>query len=321
MGDATKMDIIRSILRPFIWLGIIQVHVSEDKLDVQSCGAKIVLQRRFRLSRTVNAGAWAYRKHRKLMEQSFNQLLLAARQGSQSALSDLLIPHHPAIVILAQNMLGKDLLKFMEAEDLAQEVFLSATASFPNFRGEDDKALFAWLKGICKNTFLAFLRDRAPKIRSTLSLNQPALNQPASDSSSAFDAAALQTSIFGRVEKRHHQSQFERALQWLPESDRQLLIRKHLGESEVSWKSLVDEFGMTEEALRKRGSRLVELLRSAVKLIEKIDHRRIPEPLAELIYLKFLQRLSVAEIAAKAGEPVEKVEGFLKATESLLRDL
>jgi len=55
---------------------------------------------------------------------------------------------------------------------------------------------------------------------------------------------------------------------------------------------------MSEEALRKRGSRLVELLRSAVKLIDKIDHHRIPQTRAELIYLKFLQRLSVAEIAA-----------------------
>lgn len=310
------MRLIRSILSPFIWLGFIRLHVSDDKLGDQSCGARNSSRPEFGRCCSVDAGAKAYRKHCKLMEQSFDQLLLAARQGSKPALSDLLTPHHAAIVILAQKLLGKDLLKFMEAEDLAQDVFLSATTSFPNFRGEDDKALFAWLRGICKNSFLAFLRDRAPKIRATYSLNQPK-----EDSSSMFDAVALQTSIFGRVEKRHHQSQFERALSWLPENDRQLLIRKHLGESEVSWKSLVDEFGMSEEALRKRGSRLVELLRSAVKLIDKIDHRRIPEPLAELIYLKFLQRLSVAEIAARAGEPIDKVEGFLKATESLLRDL
>ncbi len=247
-------------------------------------------------------------------DEHFEELLHNARSGSQAALTDLLAPYQSMITAYAESLLGKDVRKYMDSHDLTQDVFVVATGSILQFRGSTEKAWISWLKGICRNCFLNFLRDRAPKIRATQSL------QGGSDRSSHIDVLALQTSIFGRVEQRHHESLFERVLAWLPENDRLLLAKKYMGTDEVAWQELVEEFGISEVALRRRGSRLIELLRGGIRLLEKIDHQRIPPALADLLCMKFLQRLSVQEIAERSGEPVDKVKCFLAASEELLRE-
>jgi RNA polymerase sigma-70 factor (ECF subfamily) len=87
----------------------------------------------------------------------------AAREGSFSALGQLLEHYRDYLLRIAHNQVRPDLgIKFSQS-DLVQQTFLSAVQLFPRFAGHTDGELRAWLRQILLNE----LRDAHKLYRGT----------------------------------------------------------------------------------------------------------------------------------------------------------
>lgn len=86
-------------------------------------------------------------------------LVARCRAGDLGAFEELYKAHASKLFSLAARMLGNP----SDAEDLLQEIFLSAHRKLEGFRGES--ALGTWLYRLATNHCLDFLRSRASRTR------------------------------------------------------------------------------------------------------------------------------------------------------------
>jgi RNA polymerase sigma-70 factor (ECF subfamily) len=84
-------------------------------------------------------------------------LVERCRTGDLAAFEEIYRAHSPRLYSLALRMLGNP----ADAEDLLQEIFLSAHRKLEGFRGE--AALGTWLYRLATNQCLDYLRSRAAK--------------------------------------------------------------------------------------------------------------------------------------------------------------
>ncbi|GGR69724.1 DNA-directed RNA polymerase sigma-70 factor [Streptomyces roseolus] len=83
-------------------------------------------------------------------------LVVRAAEGDEEAFEVLVHRHAPAMLQLAERLMGSR----AEAEDAVQDAFLSAWRSLPEYRGE--AAFGTWLYRIVTNRCLNLLRARRP---------------------------------------------------------------------------------------------------------------------------------------------------------------
>src|SRR5690242_11512207 len=77
--------------------------------------------------------------------------IISARQGSFTALGQLLDHYRDYLLRVASDQLQSDLAPKLGASDIVQETFLDAARAFPNFVGGTDGELRAWLRQILLN--------------------------------------------------------------------------------------------------------------------------------------------------------------------------
>jgi len=132
-------------------------------------------------------------------------LVERCRQGDLGAFEELYRAHSGRLYSVAYRMLGNQ----ADAEDLLQEIFLSAHRKLESFRGES--ALGTWLYRLAVNLCLDYLRSRTGRaIQLTDSLDdEPAFSQPVSR---------------GFAEGTVTKMDIERALSQLPEGCRTAFV-------------------------------------------------------------------------------------------------
>jgi len=125
------------------------------------------------------------------------KLAARCRQGDPDAFEELYRAHAGRLYSLIFRMAGS----VQEAEDLLQEVFLTAHRKLGSFRG--DSALGTWLYRLAVNQCLDFLRGRQAKMaRTTGSLDEEGADEP-------MAAAPLVPTAISRID-------LERAIAQLP---------------------------------------------------------------------------------------------------------
>ena len=125
------------------------------------------------------------------------ELAARCRQGDPVAFEELYRAHAGRLYSLIFRMAGS----VQEAEDLLQEVFLTAHRKLGSFRG--DSALGTWLYRLAVNQCLDFLRGRQAKMaRTTGSLDEEGADEP-------MAAAPLVPTAISRID-------LERAIAQLP---------------------------------------------------------------------------------------------------------
>ena len=125
------------------------------------------------------------------------ELAARCRQGDPDAFEELYRAHAGRLYSLIFRMAGS----VQEAEDLLQEVFLTAHRKLGSFRG--DSALGTWLYRLAVNQCLDFLRGRQAKMaRTTGSLDEEGADEP-------MAAAPLVPTAISRID-------LERAIAQLP---------------------------------------------------------------------------------------------------------
>jgi len=133
------------------------------------------------------------------------ELAARCRQGDPDAFEELYRAHAGRLYSLIFRMAGS----VQEAEDLLQEVFLTAHRKLGSFRG--DSALGTWLYRLAVNQCLDFLRGRQAKMaRTTGSLDEEGAEEP-------MAAAPLVPTAVSRID-------LERAIAQLPEGCRAAFV-------------------------------------------------------------------------------------------------
>ena len=80
-----------------------------------------------------------------------SRLIELAKKKDERAISELLDGYRNYLVLLARLQLGKTLRAKIDPSDLVQETCVAAVRDLPQFRGESEQELLAWLRQIMAN--------------------------------------------------------------------------------------------------------------------------------------------------------------------------
>lgn len=92
-------------------------------------------------------------------QHDIQDLVLAARDGDDSAVGQLLELYRNYLRSLARSRLGPGLNRRFDASDVVQQTFLDAHQNFACFLGSDEPELLAWLRRILRCNVSNAVRD------------------------------------------------------------------------------------------------------------------------------------------------------------------
>jgi RNA polymerase sigma-70 factor (ECF subfamily) len=162
-------------------------------------------------------------------------LVRASLQGDQEAFAVLISRHAPAVFSVTTRMLGRA----VDAEDVAQDTFVSAYKALPRFQFESKFS--TWLYRIAVNKCTDVLRARRPGLVS--------LDSPDGEDAAVWPAIDDDTP-HEELERVELASELERGIQALPPLYRESFVLKHvegLGYDEMS-----DILGVPRDTLKMR---------------------------------------------------------------------
>jgi RNA polymerase sigma-70 factor, ECF subfamily len=144
------------------------------------------------------------------------KLLARLQRRDEAAFNELVLTHQAAVYRLVLRLLRDE----AEAEDVAQEVFVSAFKAIGDFRG--DSALGTWLHRIAYNQALNRIKYRARRAREA----QRPLNEIAAQAGTGLGEAPVTPDEV--VQARETEGQVQRALAMLEEEQRALISLRDL---------------------------------------------------------------------------------------------
>lgn len=177
--------------------------------------------------------------------QSDEDLMLAAGRGDRRAFALLIERHQQTVFHFIQRFLAYDL---HAAEDVAQDVFLSAWKSAPGYR--PTAKVLTWLLRIATNAALNHVRARRTRQRL---LPQAGQNEGEPVSASAAEGA----------DDRERGAAMRAAIASLPESQRAAIILRHF--HELSYVQIADVLDVSHSAVESLLFRARENLRQRLE--------------------------------------------------------
>ena len=148
------------------------------------------------------------------MEKQEQQWVEAARQGDQSAFEQLVHLYEKRVLALTTRMCKNP----ADAEEAAQEAFLSACQGLPFFRG--DASFSTWLYRLASNACVDLLRREGRRQNAA----GPSLN----DEEAQLEVRDPAPSPQERAEQAELQEQIEAGLQALTPDHRQVLLLREM---------------------------------------------------------------------------------------------
>jgi RNA polymerase sigma-70 factor (ECF subfamily) len=191
-------------------------------------------------------------------------LLRQARAGDTAALGRLLELYRAYLRFLAGQQIGRRLQGKVDPSDLVQEAFLGATRDFAQFRGGTEAEFLAWLRQILARLLANLVRHYQGTKRRDVRLEQQLQAElEESTQSLAGGLADPRSSPSEKAERREQSALLLRALDALPEADRQLLTLRHL--EGLTFAEVAARLGRTVDSLKKQWPRALARLRQALK--------------------------------------------------------
>lgn len=162
------------------------------------------------------------------------ELVARSLKQDHEAFGQLIDRHAPAIVNLAYRMVGNR----AEAEDLAQEAFLTAFKALSTFRA--DAKFSTWLYRIAANKCKDWLRAK-----------RPGMGQQDVDIDDMLDIHVAEEQTPERLlSQRQVGQELERAIQRLPPLYREAFVLKHV--EGMSYEEMEDILGVNSDTLKMR---------------------------------------------------------------------
>jgi RNA polymerase sigma-70 factor (ECF subfamily) len=244
--------------------------------------------------------------------QSVAQLLERARDGSRSALGQLMASCRPWLLQRARSRLPRELAHKQDGSDLVQECQSRAVRSFAQFRGRSQGEFLAWLAGILDRRVLRALRFWGEKRRDRRR------EQPVAPAQSAgYELAASSTELLDRLARWEDCQRLKLAASWCREDDLEL-ISKHLYEAK-SHDEIAEELGIGAAAARQRYSRAVRRIGQAMQLLELLTRHGLDRTQQDVIGLHRFQGAEAQQIAERLSLPQALVVRWIAEAKPLLR--
>jgi RNA polymerase sigma-70 factor (ECF subfamily) len=160
---------------------------------------------------------------------SLARLLDALRQGDTAAQGEILLRYRPWLRLLARLQLDPQLQGKFDASDLVQQTLLEACRALPQFRGQTEAELVAWLRQILAHVLAHEVR-RYRGTRQRDPAREVSLEQALAESSQRLGAmlAAPGSSPSQQAVRREQEVLLAEVLARLPEDYREVIILRNL---------------------------------------------------------------------------------------------
>ena len=181
-----------------------------------------------------------------MMDQQEQNWIAAAQKGDQEAFAQLVARYEQRVLALTTRMCSNA----ADAEEAAQEAFLSAWQGLPFFRG--DASFSTWLYRLASNACVDLLR-REGRWRANLSLD---------DEDAAIDLPDHALSPHSEAERSELRRQIEDGLRALPPEYRQVLVLREVHQrsyGEIS-QILSLDLGTVKSRINRARKRLRKIL-------------------------------------------------------------
>jgi RNA polymerase sigma-70 factor (ECF subfamily) len=188
--------------------------------------------------------------------------LQAARSGSDEALGRALQACRGYLMLVAQKELDPALRAKGGASDLVQETLLDAVRAFPQFQGQREEELLAWLRRMLLNNVVSFARRYRDAGKRQVGREIPLENGSGSRERGAGLAAEVPTPSVQAM-ANENDAALERALVRLPEDYRTVLMMRY--RDDLSFEEIGERTGRTANAARKLWARAVEKLQDEME--------------------------------------------------------
>lgn len=194
------------------------------------------------------------------MENGTEELLCRAAAGSQSAVNDLLAKHRRRLRRMVAARMDDRLTQRIDPSDVVQETLADAQRKLNGYLRDRPVSFYPWLRQLAWNRLVDLHRRhvRAGK-RSILREFAPMLP----DDSVERVARRLASRELGPSEtilKQELKQRVLRNLRSLPESDREIVILRHV--EELSVQEVAQTLGLPEGTVKSRHFRAIQRLRA-----------------------------------------------------------
>lgn len=165
-------------------------------------------------------------------------LVQRVQSGELDAFEDLVRAHEKTVYNLALRMTGNP----QDAEDMAQEAFLKAYRSLPDFRGESKFSV--WLYRIVSNVCLDHLRKQSRRTASSLT------REDEDGEEQQLEVPDESQSPERLLEQKLTREAVQRGLAELPEEQRQILLLREI--RGMSYEEIAETLGLEAGTVKSR---------------------------------------------------------------------
>jgi RNA polymerase sigma-70 factor (ECF subfamily) len=175
----------------------------------------------------------------------------------------LLESYREYLTLLARVQVGRQIQGKVDPGDVVQEAFLDAHRQFPNFRGESEQELVAWLRRILAGKLALTMRNYLGTRGRDVNLERDlAVNLDQSSEVLERGLIASQSSPSQHFARREEAVLLAEALGRLPDDYREVIVLRHL--EAMPFKDVAERMGRSETAVTKLWLRALEKLRAAM---------------------------------------------------------
>lgn len=193
---------------------------------------------------------------------SFETQLQAARDGSESALGDLLGRYRKLLKMLVRTQLHGPMQAKADASDVVQDTLMNAVKGFASFQGVTESSLIAWLRTILACQLANLYRHHYAGRRS-IQLEQR-LDAQLHQSSMALQGA-LQTDSSPSQQAANEEQlvALADAIESLPEHYRTVILLRYVRGQQFS--DIAEHMGRSRDGVRKLWVRALAQLKKAME--------------------------------------------------------
>lgn len=194
---------------------------------------------------------------------SLTRVLNALRQGDATAQGDVLLRYRPWLNLLARLEIDTQFQGKFDASDIVQQTLLEACRDLPQFRGQTEAELLAWLRQILAHVMAHEIRRYVGTQQRDLA-REVSLEQSLAQSSRRLgDLLAGSESSPSRQAVRHEQEVLlAEVLARLPEDHREVIVLRNL--EGLSHEEVAQRMGRSVGAVRMLWVRALARVRKEV---------------------------------------------------------
>ena len=196
------------------------------------------------------------------------ELLRRAEAGEVEATEELFQRHRPKLRRMIEVRLDARLLKRLDPSDVVQETLAEGFRQWANYLRERPMPFYGWLRNIAWNRVMDLHRRHIASQRRSIQREDEGNPRLSDQSLERFSRKLLMRSDSPseRLEKKELQNRVRTALETLSESDRDVLLLRHLEQLSVA--EVAQILQVAEGTIKSRHYRALQRLRLALEDLE-----------------------------------------------------